>query len=159
MNATQSLADLFRIDRDSKGAGVLGLVDDLLAYCRDRDVRLTWNAAQVSVQPIGGGAVEQASVEFRSSAFRAVLARLAALCNRHRLDSVSPYGGQGEFIDERAPATAFRVDFRNTPDEQRLELIPTHAGRREDFEKYLAAVPNAAPAENDRIDATLPGSE
>ena len=26
------------------------------------------------------------------------------------------------------------------------------AGRREDFEKYLAAVPNVAPPENDRID-------
>lgn len=26
------------------------------------------------------------------------------------------------------------------------------AGRREDFEKYLAAVPAVAPAENDRID-------
>jgi predicted transcriptional regulator len=26
------------------------------------------------------------------------------------------------------------------------------AGRREDFEKYLAAVPDVAPAESDRID-------
>ena len=26
------------------------------------------------------------------------------------------------------------------------------AGRREDFEKYLSAVPNVAPAENDRVD-------
>ena len=26
------------------------------------------------------------------------------------------------------------------------------AGRREDFEKYLAAVPNVAPRENDRIE-------
>ena len=26
------------------------------------------------------------------------------------------------------------------------------AGRREDFEKYLAAVPNVAPAEHDRLD-------
>ena len=127
MNTTQSLADLFRIDRDPPGTGVLGLVDDLLAYCRDRGVRLTWHPAAVTVQPLSGGAVERVSVELRSSAFRAVLARLAALCNRHRRDSVSPYGGQGEFIDERAPATVFRVDFRNTPDEQRLELTPTPA--------------------------------
>lgn len=27
-----------------------------------------------------------------------------------------------------------------------------NAGRREDFEKYLAAVPDVAPAENDRVD-------
>jgi hypothetical protein len=26
------------------------------------------------------------------------------------------------------------------------------AGRREDFEKYLAAIPDAPPAENDRLD-------
>jgi hypothetical protein len=26
------------------------------------------------------------------------------------------------------------------------------AGRREDFEKYLAAIPNVAPAEHDRLD-------
>ena len=26
------------------------------------------------------------------------------------------------------------------------------AGRREDFEKYLAAVPNVAPPDNDRLD-------
>lgn len=26
------------------------------------------------------------------------------------------------------------------------------AGRREDFEKYLAAVPNVVPTENDRLD-------
>jgi len=26
------------------------------------------------------------------------------------------------------------------------------AGHREDFEKYLAAVPNAAPSESDRVD-------
>jgi hypothetical protein len=26
------------------------------------------------------------------------------------------------------------------------------AGRREDFEKYLSAVPNVPPAENDRLD-------
>ena len=27
-----------------------------------------------------------------------------------------------------------------------------NAGRREDYDKYLAAVPDVAPAENDRID-------
>ncbi|MEO8496944.1 MAG: toxin-antitoxin system HicB family antitoxin [Planctomycetota bacterium] len=28
----------------------------------------------------------------------------------------------------------------------------SNAGRREDFEKYLAAVPDVAPPENDRLD-------
>ena len=36
-----------------------------------------------------------------------------------------------------------------TMDYLRREAI---AGRREDFEKYLAAVPNAAPSESDRVD-------
>ena len=31
-----------------------------------------------------------------------------------------------------------------------------NAGRREDYDKYLAAVPDVAPAENDRLDESLP---
>ena len=127
MNATESLADLFRNDRDLAGTGVVGLVDNLLTYCRVRGVRLIWHPPQVTVQHVSGGNGEQVSVEFRSSVFRAVLARLAALCNRYRCDSVSPYGGQGEFVDERQPTTIFRVDFCNTPDELHLQLTPTPA--------------------------------
>jgi hypothetical protein len=70
-----------------------------------------------------GGAEEQTAVALRGS----VLARLAALCNQQEANSVSPYGGQGEFIDERPPATTFRIAFCNTPDEQWLEIAPLHA--------------------------------
>jgi uncharacterized protein (DUF433 family) len=41
----------------------------------------------------------------------------------------------------------------------RNELMPVEAeGRREDFERYLAAVPNAAPVETDRLPEDEPKS-
>src|SRR5208282_5382429 len=58
----------------------------------------------------------------RKSVFRAILARVAVLCNERSPNSVSPYGGQGEVSVGADPAMTFRVEFANTPDEQRLEL-------------------------------------
>lgn len=121
MNAT-SLGDLFQPTRGRQGAGVLGLVDELLAYCRDRQVRITWESGAVTARPLAGGVDERAPVPFRGSVFRAVLARLAALCDGG--SPVSPYGGRGEFVDEGPPPTTFRLDFSNTPDDQRLDLTP-----------------------------------
>ncbi|HEX7379169.1 MAG TPA: hypothetical protein VF278_18755 [Pirellulales bacterium] len=57
------------------------------------------------------------------SAFRALLARIAALCNEFAPSSVSPYGGEGRFA---VGASSLRVAFVNRPGEQRLSL--SHAG-------------------------------
>jgi hypothetical protein len=123
MNATQRLSELFRPDRDP-GTGVLGLVEDVLAYCRDHRVHLVWRPGVVTTRPVAGGPEERMSVTLRGSVFRAAIARLAALCNRGRETPVSPYGGSGEFTDDRSSTTIFRVEFANTPDDQRLELTP-----------------------------------
>jgi predicted transcriptional regulator len=48
-----------------------------------------------------------------------------------------------------ASAAAEKLAVVLTMDYLRREAA---GGRREDFEKYLAAVPDAAPAENDRLD-------
>jgi hypothetical protein len=48
-----------------------------------------------------------------------------------------------------ASAAAEKLAVVLTMDYLRREAA---AGRREDFEKYLAAVPNVAPPENDRLD-------
>ena len=63
-------------------------------------------------------------VPLRKSALRAILARVAALCNERTPNSVSPYGGQGELSVGANPAVVFRVRFANTLAEQRLELMP-----------------------------------
>jgi hypothetical protein len=109
------------------GHGVVGLVDDLLGLCRDQGLQLDWRADCCRVRSLVGGAEEVVDVAFRKSVRRAILARVAALCNERRPNSVSPYGGQGE-LSIGDPATVFRVSFTNTPDEQWFQLIPTLDG-------------------------------
>ena len=60
--------------------------------------------------------------------FRAVLARIAALCNERQPESVTPYRGEGEIdvpapMSEKcvAPSTCY-VSFTNTPSDQQLEM-------------------------------------
>lgn len=104
--------------------GVVGLVDELLAVCRDQAVLLDWSADHCRVRPLGAGLHEVTAVPLRGSVFRAILARVAALCNESKPNSVSPYGGQGELTVSADPAVVLRVAFSNTPSEQRLELTP-----------------------------------
>jgi hypothetical protein len=128
--------------------GVVGVVDELLAACRGQTLQLEWRDGVCRARAAGGGG-EATELPLPKSAFRAVLARLAALCNERVAESVSPYGGQGEVA---TGAGAFRVAFTNAPGEQRLEL------------KHLAgvagnAVPTPAPVEaDDPARATSPGS-
>jgi hypothetical protein len=56
------------------------------------------------------------------SVFRAILARLAAMCNERIPDSVSPYGGEGELSVGTDPPAIFRVAFTNTAGGQRLDV-------------------------------------
>src|SRR5207249_3660110 len=101
--------------------GVVGLVDDLLDSCREQGLQLGWHGNRCHVRPIG--AEPQESVEFPlpKSVFRAILARLATLCNEQSPNSVSPYGGESELSVGTNPPTVFRVAFTNTPSEQELE--------------------------------------
>ncbi len=87
-----------------------------------------------SVRPIGVESGDSINVPLPKSVFRAVLARIAALCNERNPDSVTPYRGEGEFSIRTDPFTAFHVAFTNSPDEQRLEVkSSTRPGWRIDF--------------------------
>ncbi len=103
--------------------GVAGLVDNLLAVCRAHGLQLDWQADRCRVCVRGGDWEELDDVPLRKSEFRAILARLAALCNERTPNSVSPYGGQGELAVGANPPAVFRVTFTNTPAEQKLELL------------------------------------
>jgi len=108
-----------------RARGVIDLVDDMLLRCRVGRMRLTWQAGMVTEIPYDGGPATTFDIRnLRNSVFRAVLARLAFLCKPLSADAVTPYGGKGVFIDPRWPDVRFRVDFMNTPAEQRLELTP-----------------------------------
>lgn len=107
--------------------GVLGLVDDLRAVARDHALRIAWHAGRCRVQLVDGGTAGRIEVSLEKSVVRAVLARIAVLCNeRHpdSLGSVLPYGGQGEMSTADGVVGAIRVTFVNTPDEQSLDLAP-----------------------------------
>lgn len=122
--------------------GVVGVVDELLALCREQSLKLTWADGMCRVRSLGpaharapaiitrGGGSDFA-VPLPKSVFRAILARLAALCNEGKSDSVSPYGGAGEMALAGNPSSAFHVAFTNTTAEQeavvryRGEIDPT----------------------------------
>lgn len=123
MNTTSSPLEQLCVALMSPTHHVVGLVDDLLAACQDHGLRLDWQDGCCRLRSLGGGGAEGViDVPLRKPVFRAILARMAALCNERRPNSVSPYGGQGELSVGGDPATVFRVVFANTPDEQRLEL-------------------------------------
>jgi hypothetical protein len=124
MGTTSPLTEAFRSAIEQPAHGVVGLVDDLLRLCREQGLRLDWQGDCCRVRPLTGGPEELIEGPLRKSVLRAILARLAALCNERAPNSVSPYGGQAELTVGANPATTFRVNFTNTPGEQRLELIP-----------------------------------
>lgn len=124
MKTTSEIAETFRRLSERPTGGVIGLVDDLLAACRDSGLELDWQADRCRVRPRGGDWEDVTDISLRKSVFRAILARIAVLCNERNPNSVSPYGGQGELTVGADPATIFRVTFANTPDDQRLELRP-----------------------------------
>ncbi len=101
---------------------MVGLVDDLLELCHARGLQLDWRAGRCRVRSIGVEPEESIEVPVPKSVFRAVVARLATLCNDRNPGSVSPYGGEGELTVDVDPSTVCRVAFTNTPDEQRVQL-------------------------------------
>jgi hypothetical protein len=102
--------------------GVLGLVDDLLGLCREQGLQLDWQAGRCRVRPIGAEPQESIEIPLSKSVFRAMVARMAALCNERAPNSVSPYGGEGELALGTNPPTVLRVVFTNTPGEQTVEV-------------------------------------
>lgn len=103
-------------------SGIVGLVDEFLAICREYNLQLDWKIDRYRVRPLGGEWEEWPDAPLPKPAVRGLLARLAALCNEQAPDSVSPYGGQGQLSADGDPSVVFRITFVNTPAEQKLEL-------------------------------------
>ncbi len=86
------------------------LVEELLSVLQSQGMRLDWQDGQCRFQCLPLNLSESGSVPLPLSVFRTVLARLAVLCNTHRPDSVSPYGGEGAFCWK---SHKFQVVFSN----------------------------------------------
>jgi hypothetical protein len=101
---------------------VVELVDELLNAFQFQAMRLKWEDGECQFQCLPLGSSELCSLPLPRSIFRTILARLAALCNEHLADSVSPYGGDGEFLWK---SQGFRVAFSNNNQQGcHLEIFP-----------------------------------
>jgi hypothetical protein len=123
MKTTSSPMDQIASALKSPHDGVIGLVDELLAVSRDHDLRLDWQDGKCRVRIVASGGSEEVDVPLRKSVMRAVLARVAALCNQQRRGSVSPYGGNGVLAVGGNGDALLHVTFANTADEQHLKLV------------------------------------
>lgn len=124
MNTTSDLTLVFHEAVQHPRRGVVGLVDDVLKLCHEQALQLDWSSDCWRIRRLGGGPDEVIDRPRRTSVFRAILARLAVLCNERSPESVSPYGGQGKLSIDEDPTALFQVLFMNTPDEQWLKLSP-----------------------------------
>jgi hypothetical protein len=123
MNTTTQLSEIIRGILTRPTGGIVGLVDDLLVVCSERCLQLDWQADRFRFRSFGGDWEELTDLALPKSVFRAIIARIAALCNERTLNSISPYGGQGELSFGANTGTTFRVALVNTTAVQKLELV------------------------------------
>ncbi len=111
--------------------GVVGLVDDLLGLCRLYQLRISFRDSHCFIRRLGADPQESLDIPVPKSVFRAALARIAALCNEQRPESVTPYRGEGNIAllppvspcsEKVAPPSTCYVSFTNTPSDQHLEM-------------------------------------
>lgn len=102
--------------------GIVGLTDQFLAACAGSDVEIRRVGDRLGCNWTINGETQAVSVPLPSAAFRTILARIAALCNDHRPNAVTPYGGTALLVVKGTPPRIVRVSFVNTPNEQRLEV-------------------------------------
>jgi len=111
--------------------GVVGLVDDLLGLCRLYQLRINFRDGHCSIRRLGADAQDSLDIPVPKSVFRAALARIAAICNEQRPESVTPYRGEGNIAvlppvspcsEKIVPPSTCYVSFTNTPSDQHLEM-------------------------------------
>lgn len=122
MKTTSQVADHLRQALLHPAGGVVGLLDGLLFECHKYRLQLVCQADCCRFRFPDGEWEDLNDMSLGRSVFRAILARLASLCNEQVPNSVSPYAGQAQLIVGRNPSSLIRVRFSNTPANQMLEL-------------------------------------
>lgn len=122
MNTASHIAEELRSALTHPRDGVVGLVEDLLAICQKHNLQINWQNDRCRMCSSGDAWEELMDLPIRKSIFRAILARIAVLCNEKNPNAATAYGGRCEWLTDDNPPTMFRVLFTNTPAEQRLEL-------------------------------------
>ena len=148
---TSQSIDLLREVLAHPARGIAGLVEELLLVCARHDLELDWRPECLRVRSRGGDWEELSGTSVRPSVFRAILARVAVLCNEFKHsdfepEPVSPYGVDGDCLatlaisapdsmaclldgSNSARSSAgvespieFNIQFSNTPARQSLKL-------------------------------------
>jgi hypothetical protein len=123
MNHSPSIPEVLRTILVHPRNGVVGLVDDLLQACRQHRLQIDWRLNHFQMRSAHTDWEELTELAVGKSAFRAVLARISAICSQHNPHSISPYGGKCELLSDAGDRTLVEVRFENTPSEQKLELV------------------------------------
>ncbi len=116
---SETLAALF----SRANGGVVSIVDELLPMCLEHNVELELEANHSRVRFAGGGWNDLKGATLPRAVFRAILARIAAICSDQG-HAVSPYGGESELSIGDNHKPTLRIAFCNTPDLQKLTLTP-----------------------------------
>src|SRR5439155_16300737 len=96
MSTTSTIIERLRGALTSLDCGILELVDDLVEAASQQSIRVDWHDGCCRVRFPESPRPDAVEVRMRKSVFRAALARVSVLCNEHKPNSVSPYGGEGE---------------------------------------------------------------
>lgn len=75
--------------------GVLGLVDELLSIASDHGLAMNWQHDRCRIHTMLAEPDEGADFAVPQSVFRAVLARVAALCGEHASETVPRMAAKG----------------------------------------------------------------
>jgi hypothetical protein len=124
MNTTSDIPTALLTVFERPSGGVIGLVDDLLRLCPEQGLQLTWQHDCCVIRSLAANTDEVLERPLPKSVFRAMLARVATLCNERNADAVSPFGGQCNLSIDADSPTVLQITFTNTAAEQKVELVP-----------------------------------
>lgn len=116
--ATEAILDVLR-----SAIGVVDLVDGLFSACvkEGRGIRLQWRTGGCFLRPDGEPELLLETLRTKSQ-FRAVLARVAVVCNDRCPNSVSPHFGRVTLPSAANDSQVIRVFLVNTPEKQSLQI-------------------------------------
>jgi small subunit ribosomal protein S1 len=115
------LAESLRRAFENSEGGIITLVETILEHATAKGIRLDWRDEACQIRASNGNGPIELSVPFRKAVFRAILARIFALCNERDPGKISPYGGEAD-LENGAHSRRFHAVFMNTPSEQYLEI-------------------------------------
>ena len=122
MNITKTLKELLNAGANCE-VDVVKFSDELMQLCAEHELRLRLEPSQCVVESSGGKeSIDVIENPMRRSQFRAVLARIGAICSECSNRIMTPYGGDWEVSYSGDQSRRIRVSLHNTPNAQFVEL-------------------------------------